>query len=114
GAGDGIGPFRRNLAIRSTGSGQDTIARNDIQDFGHEGSGFWLQGGGVAVEDNVAAGQRDAAYFFFTSGLIEEGLGRRGFLVGNLPERVRAHNVKSPQEKQPADPVNLHYLPLRS
>src|SRR5262249_57969814 len=114
GAGDGIGPFRRNLAVRSTGSGQDTVARNALQDFGHEGSGFWLQGGGVAVEDNVAAGHRDAAFFFFTSGLIEEGLGRRGFLVGNVPERLRANNVKSPKEKQPADRMTLNFLPLLS
>jgi hypothetical protein len=113
-AGDEIGSFRRNLAVRSTGSGQDTVARNDIQDFGHEGSGFWLQGGGVAVEDNIAAGQRDAAYFFFTSGLIEEGLGRRGFLLANVPEPLRVNNVKSPKEKQPADRMTLNYLPLLS
>jgi hypothetical protein len=113
-AGDEIGAFRRNLAVRSVGSGHDTVARNDIQDFGHEGSGFWLQGGGVAVEDNVASGQRDAAYFFFTSGLIEDGLGRRGFLLGNVPEKLRANNVKSPKEKQPADRMTLNYLPLLS
>jgi hypothetical protein len=113
-AGDEVGSFRRNLAVRSAGSGHDTVARNDIQDFGHEGSGFWLQGGGVAVEDNVAAGHRDAAYFFFTSGLIEEGLGRRGFLVDNVPEKLRANNVKSPKEKQPADRMTLNFLPLLS
>jgi hypothetical protein len=113
-AGDEVGSFRGNLAVRSTGSGQDTVARNDLQDFGHEGSGFWLQGGGVAVEDNIAAGHRDAAYFFFTSGLTEEGLGRRGFLVGNLPEKLRVNNLKSPKEKQPADRMTLNYLPLLS
>jgi hypothetical protein len=113
-AGDEVGSFRRNLAVRSVGSGHDTVARNDIQDFGHEGSGFWLQGGGVVVEDNVAAGQRDAAYFFFTSGLVEEGLGRRGFLVANAPERLRVNNVKSPKEKQPADRMTLNFLPLLS
>lgn len=113
-AGDEVGAFRRNLAVRSAGSGHDTVARNDAQDFGHEGSGFWLQGGGVAVEDNVAAGHRDAAYFFFTSGLVEAGLGRRGFRVDNVPERLRANNVQSPKEKQPADRMTLNYLPLLS
>jgi hypothetical protein len=113
-AGDEVGSFRGNLAVRSTGSGQDTIARNDLQDFGHEGSGFWLQGGGVAVQDNVAAGHRDAAYFFFTSGLTEEGLGRRGFLVANVPEKLRVNKVPSPKEKQPADRMTLNYLPLLS
>jgi hypothetical protein len=113
-AGDEIGSFRRNLAVRSAGSGQDSIARNDIQDFGHEGNGFWLQGGGVAVEDNIAASQRDAAFFFFTSGLIEEGLGRMGFLVANVPEAARANNVKSPKEKLPSDQMTINFLPLRS
>jgi hypothetical protein len=113
-AGDEIGSFRRNLAVRSTGSGHDTIARNDIQDFGHEGSGFWLQGGGVAVEDNIAAGHRDAAFFFFTSGLIEEGLGRMGFLASNLPESLRVNHVKSPKEKLPPGRMTLNFLPLAS
>jgi hypothetical protein len=113
-AGDEVGAFRRNLAVRSAGSGQDTVARDNIQDFGHEGDGFWLQGGGVAVEDNVAAGQRDAGFFFFTSGLTEDGLGRRGFLVANLPEKLRANNVPSPKEKQPPDRMTINYLPLLS
>src|ERR1051326_5981990 len=113
-AGDEVGAFRRNLAVRSVGSGSDTVARNDIQDFGHEGSGFWLQGGGVAVEDNIACGQRDAAFFFFTSGLVEDGLGRRGFLVSNLPERLRGNNIKSPKEKQPDNRMTLNYVPLLS
>src|SRR5207248_6298728 len=59
-AGDEIGSFRRNLAVRSVGSGADTVARVKLQDFGHEGDGFWLQGGGVAVEQNVAVGQAGA------------------------------------------------------
>lgn len=113
-AGDEIGSFRRNLAIRSIGSGHDTVSRNNIQDFAHEGSGFWLQGGGVAVEDNIAAGQRDAAFFFFTSGLIEEGLGRMGFAVANAPEHDRVNNLKSPKENQPPGRMTLNYLPLRS
>jgi hypothetical protein len=113
-AGDEIGSFRRNLAVRSAGSGHDTIARNNIQDFGHEGSGFWLQGGGVAVEDNIAAGHRDAAFFFFTSGLIEEGLGRMGFLAANLPEPLQANNIPSPKEKQPPGRMTLNFLPLLS
>jgi hypothetical protein len=113
-AGDEIGSFRRNLAVRSAGSGHDTVARNDIQDFGHEGSGFWLQGGGVAVEDNIAAGHRDAAFFFFTSGLIEVGLGRVGFLASNLPESLRVNNVQSPKEKLPPGRMTLNFLPLAS
>jgi hypothetical protein len=111
-AGDEVGAFRHNLAVRSAGSGQETVARTDLQDFGHEGSGFWLQGGGVAVENNVAAGQRDAAFFFFTSGLVEDGLGRRGFPTARLADRFRANNIPSPKDRQPPDRMTVNYLPI--
>jgi hypothetical protein len=68
----------------------------------------------VAVEDNIAAGHRDAAFFFFTSGPIEEGLGRMGFLASNLPERLQVNNVKSPKENLPRGRMTLNYLPLAS
>jgi hypothetical protein len=113
-AGNEIGSFRRNLAIRSAGSGHDPVARVKVQDFGHEGNGFWLQGGGVCVEDNIACGQREAGFFFFSSGLIEEGLGRMGFPLANVPEALRVNNIKSPKENQPPDRMTLNYLPLRS
>jgi hypothetical protein len=113
-AGNEIGVFRRNLAIRSVGSGHDPVSRTRVQDFGHEGNGFWLQGGGVSVEDNIATGHRDAGYFFFSSGLIEEGLGRMGFSLANVPEAMRVNNVPSPKEKQPKDRMTINYLPLRS
>src|SRR6185436_16198641 len=56
-AGDEVGSFRHNLAVRSKGSGDDEDSRRKLQDFGHEGDGFWFQGGGVIVEDNIATGQ---------------------------------------------------------
>jgi hypothetical protein len=113
-AGNEIGSFRRNLAIRSAGSGHDPVARVKVQDFGHEGNGFWLQGGGVRLEHNIAAGQREAGFFFFSSGLIEDGLGRMGFALANVPEPLRVNNVKSPKENQPPDRMTLNYLPLLS
>jgi hypothetical protein len=113
-AGNEIGVFRRNFAIRSVGSGHDPVSRVKVQDFGHEGNGFWLQGGGVSVEDNLAAGQREAGFFFFSSGLIEEGLGRMGFPLANVPEPLRVNHVKSPKENQPPDRMTINYLPLRS
>src|SRR5262249_38200582 len=74
--GDEIGAFCKNLAIRSSGSGHDSSGRTDIQDFGHEGSGFWFQGAGLIVEGNIASGHRSAGFFYFTSGLIDVGPGR--------------------------------------
>ena len=85
-AGDEIGSFRRNFALRSTGSGDGIESRNDIQDFGHEGNGFWFQGGGVEVEDNVAAGQRRGAFVYFTRGLQQAGLGTTRFPSPNLAD----------------------------
>lgn len=85
-AGDEIGTFRRNLAIRSVGSGDDVSARTQLQDFGHEGDGFWFQGGGVTVEDNIAAGQAQSGFIYFTSGLIQAGLGKMRFATANLQD----------------------------
>ena len=85
-AGDEIGAFRRNIAIKSTGSGAGIEAREDVQDFGHQGDGFWFQGGGVEVVGNIAVGQKHAGFVYFTQGLVEAGLGTREFLSANLPD----------------------------
>jgi hypothetical protein len=85
-AGDEIGIFRGNLAIRSTGSGEDVDSRRRLQDFGHGGDGFWFQGGGVSVENNIAAGQAQTGFIFFTTGLVQEGLGKMRFDAANLKD----------------------------
>jgi len=68
--GSELGAFRRNLAIRSTGSptpGDGIENREDIVDFGHDGHGFWFQGvGGIEVEDNIAVGQAKSAFVIFS------------------------------------------------
>jgi hypothetical protein len=104
-AGDEIGSFRRNLAARSAGSGEDPFARNDIQDFGHEGDGFWFQGGGVSVEDNVACGQANAGFLYFTLGLTQEGLGMTRFPAANLEDRSWARGQEY---------VDIGEVPIRS
>lgn len=71
--GNEVGSFRNNFALRSTGSGGLPDNRQfheddegSIDDFGHGGYGFWLQGPGVAVEDNVAAGHRHHGFVYWT------------------------------------------------
>jgi len=71
--GNEVGSFRNNFALRSTGSGglpDNRQFREDdegsIDDFGHGGYGFWLQGPGVAVDDNVAAGHRHHGFVYWT------------------------------------------------
>ena len=85
-AGDEIGSFVGNLAIHSIGSGQNDEARNDLNDFGHGGDGFWFQGGGVSVTDNVAVGQAETGFIFFTRAISQPGLGKTQFVTENLRE----------------------------
>ena len=70
-AGDEVGTFDHNIAIKSLGSGQEVSARQNINDFGHDGDGFWFQGGNVTVTNNVAVGQRHAGFVFFPRGLVQ-------------------------------------------
>ncbi len=65
--GNEIGSMVRNLSIRSEGSGDGLEDRQDIFDFGHGGHGFWLQGPGIEVVDNIAASNAEAAFIFFTA-----------------------------------------------
>lgn len=73
-AGDEIGTFDHNIAIHSQGSGDGIEERTQFQDFGHQGDGFWFQGGNVSVTNNVAAGQRHSGFVFFPVGLIQKGV----------------------------------------
>ncbi|HEX8911266.1 MAG TPA: G8 domain-containing protein [Humisphaera sp.] len=118
-AGDETGTFRRNIAVRSTGSGLDEDARRKLQDFGHEGDGFWFQGGGVVVEDNVAAGQAASGFIYFTTGLDQPGMGRARFGVANLWEPSWAATMDRVDHKDPdrvadADSVPVIAVPVRS
>jgi len=83
--GDEIGSFRGNIAIGTTSSGEPVEARKTIQDFGHSGEGYWFQGVGISVTDNIAAGNAGSGFAFYARGLIEAGI-ESGFLAANLPD----------------------------
>jgi hypothetical protein len=83
--GDEIGSFRANLAMGGSGSGESAEARKRIQDFGHRGDGFWFQGAGITVTDNIAAGNTGSAFAYFVRALVENGV-KKEFLVANLPD----------------------------
>jgi hypothetical protein len=104
-AGDEVGAFRRNLSVRCVGSGEDPSGRDPIQDFGHEGDGFWFQGGGLVVENNIACGCGHAGFFYFTRGLVQDGLGRTQFLAANLEDASWARGYSM---------VNVGDVPIRS
>jgi hypothetical protein len=106
-AGDEIGTFRGNLAIRSTGTGHHESGmefRDAQEDYGYSGHGFWFQGGGVVVVNNIAVGDRDTGFMFDTDGLDQDGLGETMFLSANLQNPALAHG-------QPTIPVRN--VPLR-
>jgi hypothetical protein len=67
-AGDEVGSFSHDLAIHSLGTGAEDFydpSRVPLQDWAHEGDGFWLQGNGVSVTNNVAIGQAAAGFYYF-------------------------------------------------
>jgi Ca2+-binding RTX toxin-like protein len=81
--GDEVGSFVGNVAIGTSGSGEALESRRFIQDFGHQGDGFWFQGTGITVTNNVAAGNDGSAFAYFARSLTEAGI-KRKFNSANL------------------------------
>jgi G8 domain len=90
-AGDELGTFDHNIAIKSLGSGEQVSSRQNNNDFGHDGDGFWLQGGNVTLTNNVASGQRHAGFVFFPTGLNQKGLGVTMIPGNELPASYGAN-----------------------
>jgi hypothetical protein len=102
-AGNERGAFRRNFALRSTGSGEHIDSREfhsdddhepgEVDDFGHGGHGFWLQGPMVELADNVAAGHRYFAFVLWNRPLID-----RELRPGEKIDRLRGTVANTPLE----------------
>ncbi|MDZ4657792.1 MAG: G8 domain-containing protein [Bythopirellula sp.] len=92
--GDEIGTFRENIAINTKASGDDIESRLIEKDHGHTGDGFWFQGAGVSVIDNVAASAEGHAFIFYTLGL-EFGGQESMFLASNLADPSIANGAES-------------------
>ncbi len=101
--GDEIGGFYGNLAVGSTGSSQDIEARENKQDFGHQGDGFWFQGGGVSVVGNISAGNSGSAFAYYTRGLIE----------GGIQGRFKSENLVDPSIAAGAATIPVIEVPVR-
>jgi hypothetical protein len=67
--GNEIGLMRGNLAMLAQGSDNrdHILSRRSNNDFGHGGHGYWFQGPGIRVVDNIAADTRGAGFAYFTS-----------------------------------------------
>jgi hypothetical protein len=99
--GSEIGRFTGNLAVRSDGTDGDDDGLPIPADkgyaghplnIGHGGHGFWLQGGGVDVMDNVAIGHSYGAFSFFVAN-------NRIISYGGPQERNNPATKGTPYEK---------------
>ncbi|MEO1469006.1 MAG: G8 domain-containing protein, partial [Pseudomonadota bacterium] len=98
-AGDEIGSFVGNIAIRTHNPeadlnparqeldpGQEPDARAGTQDYGWQGDGFWLHGANVAVDGNVVSGASGHGYIYWTLGLTQKAKGETLVDVAILPQ----------------------------
>lgn len=110
-AGDEIGSFDGNIAIRGSGSRGDLNSRFDLQDFGHEGNGFWFQGAGVSVTNNVAVGQAGHGFIWYTRGLFEPDL-QRNDSPADVSTKFLGANVSDPRIAAGAEKIEVYDVPI--
>lgn len=94
-SGDEIGSFTGNIAIRTVNPDFPLLnplfapvdIRENSQDFAFQGDGFWIHGGRVSVDNNIASGCSGHGFIYWTEGLREPDTGVRinQFLASNLP-----------------------------
>jgi hypothetical protein len=77
-AGNELGAFNDNLAIRSTKPGDSSqevqlVNRRNAFDFGHSGVAYWLQGGGVEMHGNAFYGVNTGVFVFPGQVGVENG-----------------------------------------
>jgi hypothetical protein len=103
--GDEIGGFYNNIAIGTTGTGEAEVMNNreNVQDFGFQGDGFWLQGAGVSVVGNISAGNTDNAFVLYT----------KGFNLGGVQAQFSTANLVDPSIAQGANSIPVGWVPIR-
>jgi hypothetical protein len=98
-AGDEIGTFNDCLTIHEIGaSGADKAKGLNYASgqFGFEGEGFWMQGPGITVTNDISAGANDAGFFWINQGITQAKLGKtffNGMPVENTPDTTSTNNV---------------------
>jgi hypothetical protein len=97
--GNEIGAMRGNLSINAEGSREDFEARAHNHDFGIQGNGFWLQGPGVEMSENISAGSRGVGFVIYaaTSKTLFDAanLGDPSLAGGQVAVPVSAVPIKS-------------------
>ncbi|MEM7456484.1 MAG: G8 domain-containing protein [Planctomycetota bacterium] len=93
-AGDEIGTFDGNIAIRSVNPrnpvNQDDGAidpdlGHEQQEFGNSGDGFWLSGHLVSVKNNISSGSSGHGIIIWSDGLVEADRGRATVATSSIP-----------------------------
>ncbi|MEO0899813.1 MAG: T9SS type A sorting domain-containing protein [Bacteroidota bacterium] len=110
-AGDEIGSFKRNIAIRTINPNYPRIPpgfpmddvesapdiRGDEQDFAFQGDGFWIHGGLVVMTGNVASGCSGHGFIYWPEGLREPI--REGLVNVFDPANVPNNHLLNPQRE---------------
>lgn len=108
-AGDELGSFKHNIAIRTVNPAFPLLlpapdnapdTQENSQDFAFQGDGFWVHGGGVSLEENVASGCSGHGFIYWPEGLIEPGQPSGTFMNTFQPA-----NLGLPNSVNLTDPV---------
>jgi len=101
-AGNEIGTFNANLAVRTTGVANGTdpsvnSSRTNIDDFGFTGSGFWMQSPSCTLTNNIALDDTTGFYFYndplkFAGALL---LSWDGQNIGEVPFPLVSGNISA-------------------
>ncbi|HVA45530.1 MAG TPA: G8 domain-containing protein [Pirellulales bacterium] len=117
-AGNEIGTFNANLAVRTTGVANGTdyfvnTSRNNINDFGFTGSGFWMQSPSVSLINNIALDDT-TGFQFLNQGLDYAGsLGQITAWNGQNTESVPLAGFSGNIAAESTDGVELFlHLPI--
>jgi hypothetical protein len=105
-SGSEIGSFQGDLSIRTLGEGTGLKPARPVslQDFGFDGDGFYLKGGGVSVNNDIAA-DANMGFLYYAHGLINPGGTVTQFAAANLANPALAHGKTY---------VSVESVPIRS
>ena len=89
--GDGVGAFRRNIAIRMLNSGRNSELRDNhiLNDVGWHGIGFFFRGNAVKTEHCISVDARGAGFAWIN----KYGEYSRGTAAASLPHPGFANNA---------------------
>jgi hypothetical protein len=97
-AGNELGSFQNNLAVDTIGvpNGLNTVPnRTNVQDFGFGGEGFWLQGPGTSIVNNIVD-EAQIGYSLWGLGLTQPGLGPTHFWTSTTNPTKTVFDARAP------------------